>query len=396
MRHATFVLCIFFVAFFVLGPFYSAHAALDWTGNVEPTDPAPPDWTSSTDGYVGNTADGTLTLGGGYNLDSSRGYIGFGETINGTVTVNGTGSTWMNDGNLFIGRSGFGMLNIEAGGQVCSNYSCLGIRAGSTGTATVTGDGSTWANSMEFTVGDGGSGTLQVKAGGQINNKDGFLGRVANSTGNATVTGVFSTWTNNRNLYVGVNGSGTLHIEDGGLVSVNGSLTIDENGGNDSFINMAAGGMLALFGNAAGSINDYLDRVSGTDAIRYWDEATSDWAPITSATPGTDYTLTYVNDTGSELYQYNILTVLTETDSGDANWDGMVNELDAAVLAANWGKAGGWSNGDFNHDGRVNAADASILAANWGQGTEGLTTVPEPTGLAMLLVLALGTLRSRW
>jgi fibronectin-binding autotransporter adhesin len=53
----------------------------------------------------------------------------------------------------------------------------------------------------------------------------------------------------------------------------------------------------------------------------------------------------------------------------DADADGTVDRLDAAILAAHWGMSGlTWSDGDFNGDGLVNAADASIMAANWGQG----------------------------
>jgi len=51
---------------------------------------------------------------------------------------------------------------------------------------------------------------------------------------------------------------------------------------------------------------------------------------------------------------------------GDANLDGVVNRLDAAHLAAHWLATDAvWSDGDFNRDGRVDDLDASILAANW-------------------------------
>ena len=77
---------------------------------------------------------------------------------------------------------------------------------------------------------------------------------------------------------------------------------------------------------------------------------------------------------------------------GDANDDGKVDDLDAAILGTNWGQGvqGGASEGDFNGDGVVNAKDASILAANWGGGAESFTpggAVPEPTGLVLLMGL---------
>ncbi|NLE39254.1 MAG: tandem-95 repeat protein [Pirellulaceae bacterium] len=78
---------------------------------------------------------------------------------------------------------------------------------------------------------------------------------------------------------------------------------------------------------------------------------------------------------------------------GDANRDGVVDEQDAAVLAANWGQTGAtWQMGDFDRDGKVGPTDAAMLAANWGygvdQGVESSTAVPEPSALALLSSLA--------
>ncbi|MBN2217040.1 MAG: autotransporter-associated beta strand repeat-containing protein, partial [Pirellulales bacterium] len=80
---------------------------------------------------------------------------------------------------------------------------------------------------------------------------------------------------------------------------------------------------------------------------------------------------------------------------GDADGNGVVNELDAVNLADNWGAATlnptygtWWKMGDFNDDHVVNAADAAILAANWGAHAESSpengSPVPEPTTLAGL------------
>jgi hypothetical protein len=43
--------------------------------------------------------------------------------------------------------------------------------------------------------------------------------------------------------------------------------------------------------------------------------------------------------------------------------------------------------GDFNNDGIVNDADAAILAAHWGEGVGG-ESVPEPGSLALLAGMA--------
>ena len=78
---------------------------------------------------------------------------------------------------------------------------------------------------------------------------------------------------------------------------------------------------------------------------------------------------------------------------GDANYDGDINEEDAAILAANWLGSGGWGEGNFNEDEIVDDKDATIMAANWTAAA----SVPEPSVLAMLvcLMLAITTLSRR-
>ena len=81
---------------------------------------------------------------------------------------------------------------------------------------------------------------------------------------------------------------------------------------------------------------------------------------------------------------------------GDTDNDGHVDETDAAALASNWCKPGGWAQGDFNHDGIVNAADASIMAANWGTGTENETrNTPEPGSMVLLICGLVGLMYRR-
>ena len=68
-----------------------AHADITTTGDVEP-DPATS--TSTTTLYVGNTADGTMTVNGGSAVNSQNGYLGYSVGTTGIATITGTGSTW--------------------------------------------------------------------------------------------------------------------------------------------------------------------------------------------------------------------------------------------------------------------------------------------------------------
>ncbi len=73
---------------------------------------------------------------------------------------------------------------------------------------------------------------------------------------------------------------------------------------------------------------------------------------------------------------------------GDANYDGTVNEADAAILASNWltEEDAAWTMGDFNGDGNVNDLDATLLASNWQVGASDQASLPEPGTLVLLLV----------
>jgi len=57
---------------------------------------------------------------------------------------------------------------------------------------------------------------------------------------------------------------------------------------------------------------------------------------------------------------------------GDANLDGIVNDTDFNIMAANYNHSvTGWDQGDFNYDGMVGMADFCELSANFNQGVSG-------------------------
>jgi glucose/arabinose dehydrogenase len=75
--------------------------------------------------------------------------------------------------------------------------------------------------------------------------------------------------------------------------------------------------------------------------------------------------------------------------AGDANFDGVVDRLDAAVLAENYGLVDGamWIQGDFNADGAVSLADMAILQQNFSPiAAASGSPVPEPSAVLLVTV----------
>ena len=84
---------------------------------------------------------------------------------------------------------------------------------------------------------------------------------------------------------------------------------------------------------------------------------------------------------------------------GDANGDGVVDDLDLTALATHWQQPGGLEDGDFDCSGFVDDLDLTILALAWpgGPGPDvsgtrsggDVSAVPEPATLSLLALLAL-------
>jgi T5SS/PEP-CTERM-associated repeat protein len=131
-------------------------------------------WSNSGGIVVGGQGMGTLTIqDGGVVNSGGGGSVGLSAGSTGTVTVTGPGSGWFNGpgGGLNIGSFGSGTLVIANGGTVF-NFTAfaanIGNGAGSQGTVTVTGAGSSWINSSGLNIGNSGTGTLTIADSGVV------------------------------------------------------------------------------------------------------------------------------------------------------------------------------------------------------------------------------------
>jgi T5SS/PEP-CTERM-associated repeat protein len=145
----------------------AVHGAITSTGNIYPSDPSW--WISSADAYVGNTADGSLTVSEGSTIASLHAILGVTSGTTGTATITGAGSSWAMGNKLYVGLLGNGNLNITSGGTVTTGSSAaLGFLSGSTGTVTVDGTGSAWTVNNTLDIGTAGTGTLNITNDGAV------------------------------------------------------------------------------------------------------------------------------------------------------------------------------------------------------------------------------------
>jgi outer membrane autotransporter protein len=150
---------------------------------------------------VGASGEGSLTITNGgevLNADSFLStYIGDKSGSSGTVTVDGTGSNFTNiNGSIDVGNSGTGTLDILNGGTVSNTFGSIGTSAGGEGTVMVDGTGSSWNNSNDLYLGDWGNGTLNIVNDGLVTAARVELGRADGSgtlnMGNGGAAGILN------------------------------------------------------------------------------------------------------------------------------------------------------------------------------------------------------------
>jgi len=326
------------------------------------------DYDPAGDLGAGCSGPGTLTIRDGVTISSQRAMIGWYEDGDGTATVSGPGSTWNCTEDLDVGYYGRGELLITDGAAMnVAACARLGFHPDSIGTVTVTGAGSAMVVDEFLKVGREGSAELTIADGAVVTVSDHIsIAGMAGSTGVLNVGGAGSKLLQTAGSFsVGNRGVGEVNIADRGLVALDHTAFNVPYLGDDDVINMASGGALALESRCDGSLAEFRGAINGNGAIRYWDDTAGDWADITGATEGVDYTLAYV--AAGDLAGYTVLTVGATPRPGDADFDGDVDLADFVILKLNFGRTDATAaEGDFDGNGAVDLNDFVILKLNWG------------------------------
>lgn len=298
-----------------IGPVATGRVSVDGVGST----------LSAGEMWVGTSRGaGTLSISGGATATGYATRIGFNRARQGAVHVVGSGTTLVNAGPITLGEEGsygtgggVGALEVSSGATVQSGLGVIGFHENTVGvnTAIVDGIGTSWTTDGTMDVGVYGKGRLAITGGATV---DCYWGRVGaygrSGSGVAIVSGPDSVWACRNGIYVGegdLQNAGDLSVFQGGLVK---SIIRDRPADSplldikaDGMVKMGSGGMLALEGEAADSLDQFLELVDGTDDIRYRDLASGTWQHLSGAAYGTDYTLQY-HDAG-DLAGFTVLTV---------------------------------------------------------------------------------------
>ena len=304
----------------------------------------------------------------------------------------GTGDVTINNTNSFKGNVTIKQGSITVG-TVADKYTDSPLGAGSVlcftgGTLKYNGAGAASTDREVF---------LQI-TGGTVGTGGGTI-EVAESTGTLTLSGQVNGGSSLTKTGPGTLVSTVAGYWEGGTVLEEGTLQVASAGaghfspmpdgsGNFQATDIQAGRLIIDY-SVAGALNvtGMYDQLAAGYAV---DFATGDnWF---SSTADSVHGLALTHDVVAQQ------AAITYALYGDANLDGTVDDIDATILATNWGvsEVAIWSRGDFNYDGTVDGADAAMISGNWMQtlATSVATgaAVPEPGTITLLCFGALSLL----
>lgn len=119
-------------------------------------------WNNTGSLLVGSATTGTLDIFNAGSVSAANASVGQLAGVSGTLSVynNGLFST---TGNLTVGAAGQGTLQLDTNGQITTGGSVfVGNAAGSNGTVYMDGAGTTWSITNALSIGNAGSGSFQL------------------------------------------------------------------------------------------------------------------------------------------------------------------------------------------------------------------------------------------
>ena len=199
-------------------------------------------WLEGAGMLVGYFGKGTVTVQNGGSVNTNGTWIGYAYGSEGALTVTGTDSRYIDEGDMYVGGlgGGTGTLDVNDGAYV-EIFNSLYVGYGGKGTATVDGTDTQLLAHGGVVITD--NGTFTVSDGASVQSGGGYIdaSSAAEDAASATVTGAGSSWVMDSQLMIGLEGKGSLLVTDGGTVETtqislgsragaNGTLTISEGG----------------------------------------------------------------------------------------------------------------------------------------------------------------------
>ncbi len=316
--------------------------------------------------------------------------------------INITGNSAINDGNINIYSS-----QISFAGDFTNNNNVNGH-----GIIDAIG---TITNNGTFNLSGGATdiyGNIDITATGEINTSGNgnttFYGNVSHfGTEIRTIEGSTTTFTSDVTGSGSFTGLGTVKFlgtytpgASPALITLAGDIEMHE----------SSNLIMELAGTTAGAQHDKLEvaghlQIIGDlniilidafqpfvgDTFDLFDFATSDINPASFNLPAIDPTLEWVTD---DLATTGEISIIAAEILGDVNRDGNVDDLDTALVQANFGN--GTNLGDADFDGDTDLNDLFAVRNNYGFSlTPPPATIPEPTSIALLTLATLATFKRK-
>gem|GEM_PF-5155756 len=167
---------------------------------------------------VGNKGDGHLFIQNRATADGRRMTIADEtDALNSDATIQ-SGATLTLIEDVVSGNNGIGSLTIAGGGSLSANLATVGKASGSVGTLLVDGVGSTFTITTDLFIGDSGVGTAMASNGASVSSLRTSLGDNTDGMGSLTIDGAGTTWTTG-NMDVPNFGRGTVVVSNGGSLT---------------------------------------------------------------------------------------------------------------------------------------------------------------------------------